>query len=148
MEPGPSDPPFLATKLVHTLVVRIHKWQIDVYKRQAQQSDVEARAMKDEMQRSMKDLHLESTDGPYFIAYKIVDSERKEAHASFGSLTSSGEARSRVLSVTVRVGSYEFDNTNRSGAGGLGAIEVLLLSLIHIFYPHCPTVPKSRRRRL
>ena len=95
----------------------------------AQQSDVEARAMKDEMQRSMKDLHLESTDGPYFIAYKIVDSERKEAHASFGSLTSSGEARSRVLSVTVRVGSYEFDNTNRSGAGGLGAIEVLLGSL-------------------
>ena len=94
----------------------------------AQQDDVEARAMKDEMQRSMKDLHLESKDGPYYIAYKIVDSDRKEAHASLGSLTSSGEIRNRVLSVTVRVGNYDFDNSNFSG-GGLGAIEELLGSL-------------------
>ena len=94
----------------------------------AQQDDVEAHAMKDEMQRSMKDLHLESKDGPYYIAYKIVDSDRKEAHASLGSLTSSGETRNRVLSVTVRVGNYDFDNSNFNG-GGLGAIEELLGSL-------------------
>jgi predicted Zn-dependent protease len=94
----------------------------------AQQDDVEARAMKDEMQRSIKDLHLEAKDGPYYIAYKIVDSDRKEAHASLGSLTSSGEIRNRVLSVTVRVGSYDLDNSNFSG-GGLGAIEALLGSL-------------------
>jgi predicted Zn-dependent protease len=93
-----------------------------------QQDDVEARAMKDEMQRSMKDLHLESKDGPYYIAYKIVDSDRKEAHASLGSLTSSGETRNRVLSVTVRVGNYDFDNSNFNG-GGLGAIEELLGAL-------------------
>jgi predicted Zn-dependent protease len=84
--------------------------------------------MKDEMQRSMKELHLEAKDGPYYIAYKIVDSDRKEAHASLGSLTSSGETRNRVLSVTVRVGSYDLDNSNFSG-GGLGAIEALLGSL-------------------
>jgi predicted Zn-dependent protease len=89
---------------------------------------VEARAMKDEMQRSMKELHLEAKDGPYYIAYKIVDSDRKDAHASLGSLTSSGETRNRVLSVTVRVGSYDLDNSNFSG-GGLGAIEALLGSL-------------------
>lgn len=94
----------------------------------AQQDDVEARAMKDEMQRSMKELHLEAKDGPYYIAYKIVDSDRKEAHASLGSLTSSGETRNRVLSVTVRVGSYDLDNSNFSG-GGLGAIEALFGSL-------------------
>lgn len=94
----------------------------------AQQDDVEARAMKDEMQRSMKDMHLEAKDGPYYIAYKIVDSDRKEAHASLGSLTSSGETRNRVLSVTVRVGNYDFDNSKFNG-GGLGAIEALLGSL-------------------
>jgi predicted Zn-dependent protease len=94
----------------------------------AQQSDVEARAMKDEMERSMKHLHLESAEGPYFIAYKIVDAERKDARASLGSLTSSGETQSRVLSVTVRVGSYDFDNSNFSG-GGLGAMETLLSSI-------------------
>jgi len=84
----------------------------------AQQDDVETRAMRDEMQRSMKQLHLEAMDGPYYIAYKIVDSDRKEAAASFGSLTSSGETRSRVLSVSVHVGSYDLDNSNASGAGG------------------------------
>jgi predicted Zn-dependent protease len=94
----------------------------------AQQDDVETRAMKDEMHRSMKDLHLESKDAPYYIAYKIVDSDREEAHASLGALTSSGETRNRVLTVTVRVGSYDFDNSNFNG-GGLGAIEALLGSL-------------------
>lgn len=57
----------------------------------AQLQDVEIRAMRDEMQRSMKELHLESMERPYYIAYKIVDTDRKEARASFGSLTSSGE---------------------------------------------------------
>jgi predicted Zn-dependent protease len=84
----------------------------------AQQDDVEARAMRDEMQRSMKQLHLEGMDGPYYIAYKIVDAETLEARASLGSLVSSGESRSRILSVSVRVGSYELDNTNFSPAGG------------------------------
>ena len=70
----------------------------------AQQQDVEARAMRDEMQRSMKELRLESMERPYYIAYKIVDIDRKEAQASFGSLTSSGEIRNRILTVNVRIG--------------------------------------------
>lgn len=94
----------------------------------AQQADVETRAMKDEMQRSMKQLHLEGADGPYFIAYKVVDTDTLEAQASLGSLTSSGEGRSRVLSVTVRVGSYDLDNTNPPAAAG-GGIAALLGSL-------------------
>ncbi len=89
----------------------------------AQQADVETRAMKDEMQRSMKQLHIEGADGPYFIAYKIVDTDTAEAQASLGSLTSSGESRSRFLSVTVRVGSYDLDNTNApAGGGGMAAL--------------------------
>ena len=84
----------------------------------AQLDDLETRAMRDEMQRSMKELRLESMDRPYYVAYKIVDSDTRAAQASLGALTSSGEARNRVLSVTVRVGSYEFDNTNFNGGGG------------------------------
>jgi predicted Zn-dependent protease len=83
-----------------------------------QQNDVVNRAMRDEMQRSLKELHLESMDPPYYIAYKIVDSDRKEAQASFGSLTSSGETRNRILTVTVRVGTYDFDNSNFTASGG------------------------------
>jgi predicted Zn-dependent protease len=94
-----------------------------VYAQKTQSDDVD-RAMHDEMQRSMKDLHLESVGGPYYIAYKIVDADRTQAHASFGDLISSSESRNRVLSVTVRVGSYELDNSNfNSGIGGI--IEML-----------------------
>ena len=85
----------------------------------AQQDDVEARAMKDEMQRSMKELHLEAKDGPYYIAYKIVDSDRKEAHASLGSLTSSGEPRNRVLSVTVSAATTSTTVTSAVAASAL-----------------------------
>jgi predicted Zn-dependent protease len=75
------------------------------------QDDVETRAMRDEMKRSMQDLHLEGMDPPYFISYKIIDIEKKDAQASLGSLTSSSESRSRSLMVSVRVGSYDSDNS-------------------------------------
>ncbi len=89
-----------------------------------QPGDVETRAMRDEMQRSMKELRLQGADGPYFIAYKIVDSDRSTAEASFGSLLGSNQARSRTLSVSVRVGSYELDNSNAPATGN--ALMVLL----------------------
>lgn len=92
----------------------------------AQKDDIEARAMRDELQRSMKQLHLESADAPqppYFISYKVTDTERALAQASFGSVISSSENRSRTLTVTVRVGSYAQDNTNFSGNNtGLAAL--------------------------
>jgi len=76
------------------------------------QDDVETRALRDEMARSMKDLKLEGSDKPYFISYKITDTETKEAQASLGALTSSNESRSRSLTVVVRVGDYDFDSSN------------------------------------
>jgi predicted Zn-dependent protease len=96
------------------------------------QDDVESRAMRDEMKRSMKDLQLTGQEKPYYIAYKIVDSNRMEAQASFGALTSSAETRTRVLSVTVRVGSYDFDNSSApsSGAGIMDLLGSLMSSSV------------------
>jgi len=88
------------------------------------QDDVESRAMRDEMKRSMKDLQLTGQEKPYYVAYKIVDSNRMEAQASFGALTSSAETRTRVLSVTVRVGSYDFDNSN-APTSSMGMMDLL-----------------------
>ena len=82
----------------------------------SQKEDAETRAMRDEMQRSMKQLQLEGEQKPYFISYKIVDTERTEARASFGALQGSSQTRSRTLNVTVRVGDYQFDNTGGSGS--------------------------------
>jgi predicted Zn-dependent protease len=87
----------------------------------AQQDNVETRAMKDEMQRSLKELHLESMDRPYYVAYRIVDSQRKEAVASLGALLISAESQTRILTVTVRVGSYDAD----SGGGSMAEAETL-----------------------
>lgn len=77
-----------------------------------QAQDVVARAMQDELQRSIRKLKLEQLDRPYFISYKVVDIDSKGASASFGSLVSHSESRSRVLNIELRVGDYALDNSN------------------------------------
>src|ERR1700691_50612 len=86
------------------------------------QEDVVFRAMHDEMQRSMHKLQLEALDKPYFISYRIVDNESKEVAATLGSVLSSTESRTRLLTVNVRVGDYSLDNSNflSSPVGGTG----------------------------
>jgi hypothetical protein len=88
--------------------------------------DVVARAMQDELQRSLKKLKLEQLDRPYFISYKVTDIDAKDVSASFGSLLSSSESRSRMLTVEVRVGDYALDNTNffSMSMGGAGVVRM------------------------
>jgi predicted Zn-dependent protease len=81
---------------------------------------------------------------PYYIAYKIVDSDRMVAHASLGSLTSSGESRNRSLSVTVRVGSYDLDNSNF--IGGIGGMAELIVSLGNSILPIDDNYDELRRK--
>jgi predicted Zn-dependent protease len=76
------------------------------------QDDVVMKAMRDELDRSMKQLQLENLEKPYFIAYRVVDSESTGVSASFGALDSSNQGRGRRITVEVRVGSYQLDNTN------------------------------------
>ena len=92
----------------------------------AQPDDVVIRAMRDEMKRSAQ-LHIASTDAPYYVQYKIVDTRSLEAHGSLGALVSSGETRTRLLTVSVRVGNYDLDSSNFSG--GNSALAALLGSL-------------------
>jgi len=81
--------------------------------------DAVFRAMRDELARSMRKLQLENLQKPYFIAYRIVESDSCTAMASFGALVTSAcpgagsaQGRTRTLSVEVRVGDYARDNTN------------------------------------
>jgi predicted Zn-dependent protease len=60
----------------------------------------------------MKQLQLENLEKPYFIAYRVIDSESTSVSASFGALDSSNQGRGRRITVEVRVGSYQLDNTN------------------------------------
>ncbi len=69
-------------------------------------------ALRDELERSMAELKLEELERPYYIAYQVQDVHTASAEASLGSLVASNSGHRRSLIVEVRVGSYEFDNTN------------------------------------
>jgi hypothetical protein len=76
------------------------------------QEDVVVKAMRDELARSMAELRLENLDKPYFISYRVDDADGGTVSATLGQLTASNFSRTRVLTVEVRVGDYQLDNTN------------------------------------
>lgn len=69
-------------------------------------------ALRDEMNRSMKELRLDGLQKPYYVEYSLDISEPHNISTSLGKLIESKPARSAVLNVTVRVGDYKFDNSN------------------------------------
>lgn len=75
-------------------------------------SDTLFRAMRDELSRSMAELRLDTLAGPYFIAYRIDDVGTAHVAATRGGLVRSDESRHRRFTVEVRVGAYNFDNSN------------------------------------
>ena len=70
------------------------------------------RAMRDELDRAMQGLALARLERPYFLAYRIDDSTMLDARARFGALTAATVNRTRLLTVEVRVGDVDLDNTN------------------------------------
>jgi len=76
------------------------------------QTDVVMNAMRDELARSMKQLTVENLEKAYFISYRIVDSDSVNVAASFGALDHSTVGRSRRLTVEVRVGDHNLDNSH------------------------------------
>ena len=69
-------------------------------------------AMRDELARSMAELRLEDAEKPYFLAYRVQERTYGGATASLGGLLSASEGVNRQLFVELRVGDYDFDNTN------------------------------------
>ncbi|MCP5115490.1 MAG: hypothetical protein GY953_32085 [bacterium] len=68
-------------------------------------------AMGIELERS-RALRIVDLDEPYFIQYGLEDARSFGVTASLGATISRNERHFRVPSVEVRVGGYEFDNTN------------------------------------
>jgi TldD protein len=80
--------------------------------------DVQLRAMTDELARA-RTLQLNNLDKPYFVQYTVSDTEQFLAAASLGGLTHSNLVHVRTPRLQVRVGGYEFDNTNSVYSGGV-----------------------------
>jgi hypothetical protein len=74
--------------------------------------DVVMKALHDELDRSMKQLQLEQLEKPYFISYHVQDRTSLDTSATFGGLLTGGVTRVRFLTVQVRVGDYQRDNSN------------------------------------
>lgn len=75
-------------------------------------SDVVARALVDELERSMKELKLGELPPPYLIQLNAQDRWSFTMNAAYGGITGKAEQRNRFLSSRVRIGAYELDNTN------------------------------------
>ncbi len=86
------------------------------------------KAMGDELQRSVAELQFKDLEKPYFIQYVILDREQYRAEATFGGLTASNKDRTRLLLAQVRVGDYDFDNSEFIAQGFQGAPQSGVLS--------------------
>lgn len=92
------------------------------------EDDVLFDALIDEMKRTTNRLKLGTHDLPYFVQYKVLETEMFYLSASCGALTSESNTRYRRLYTDIRVGDYELDSSKepssmsslfgRSSSGG------------------------------
>lgn len=82
------------------------------------QDDALLSALEDEMARSLEELQLENEPKPYFVSYTVTEVSTTTATSTLGGHLSSNSNRNRMLTVVVRVGSPELDNTNFSSMSG------------------------------
>src|SRR5206468_2956120 len=74
--------------------------------------DTTLATIRAELQRSQKRL-VTRTPAPYFVGYSVSDVEFVQVSASNGAIENASHNRARWLDVSVRVGSYDLDNTHR-----------------------------------
>jgi hypothetical protein len=82
----------------------------------AQPADQQLKAMHDELARA-RTISLPNLERPYFVQFLIDTSDIFNVAASLGGIVSSRSDQYRSGEVRVRVGDYNFDNTNYTGAG-------------------------------
>ncbi len=80
-------------------------------------SDPVLEAMRQELERSKAQLKMENVPAPFYIEYRVVDSDNYELRAEYGSTENERRARFRFGRVVVRVGDYHLDSFYESGTG-------------------------------
>ncbi|MGA7237947.1 MAG: metallopeptidase TldD-related protein [Bryobacteraceae bacterium] len=83
-------------------------------------SDPVLQAMRDEIQRARTLSIPGLEEPPYFIQYVLDQEESFNVSSSLGGLVTRRHDHFRSPDVSVRVGSYKFDNTNFAGGRGSG----------------------------
>ena len=93
-------------------------------KPRAAKNDVLLLAMRAELERSKAQLKMDRVGAPYYIEYRVFDTDHYSAEAAFGSLRSNVRTRFRVLRVVVRIGDYKQDSYFGHGEGTLDIMPV------------------------
>jgi len=70
------------------------------------------KAMQDELSRSMSSLKLDGLERPYYIEYRVEISNVRAIESTMGGVVDDTKSRRANLDVKVRIGDYQFDNTN------------------------------------
>ena len=73
--------------------------------------------MRDELQRSKQLAIVAGQDAPYFFSYSLTDAETLRISASMGAVVDVSRSRFRSPETSVRVGTYDFDNTDHIFSG-------------------------------
>ncbi len=103
-------------KLIITLLILFISQSV-LFGKQSRSDLTVLTAMEQELKRSMKELKLEDYDKPYFMSYLIKENTVNQIMAKFGSLILSENSKTRELFVDVRVGDYQFDNSDNGKSG-------------------------------
>ncbi|MBK9144737.1 MAG: hypothetical protein IPM23_19770 [Candidatus Melainabacteria bacterium] len=77
-------------------------------------------ALEDEMSRTQKRLKLDKHEKPYFVQYKVIESDIYYLAASCGAISQDRRSRSRRLYTDLRVGDYKLDSSG--GGSGLSGL--------------------------
>ena len=111
--------------------VGLPAWAGEAPERPDVRGGVVMQAMRDELARSIDVLQMDRLEKPYFLSYRIDDVVSAQAAANFGALADKSTSRNRTLSIEVRVGTPDLDNTNflPSRVGGSPATRTLTLPL-------------------
>lgn len=83
----------------------------------ASDSDPVLKAMQEELERSKAKLKMENVLAPFYIEYRVVDTDDYQVQAEFGATESERRAHFRFGRVVVRVGDYHLDSFYESGTG-------------------------------
>ena len=79
-------------------------------------------AMREELERSKAQLKMENVPAPFYIEYRLVDTDDYQLQAEFGSMENERRTHFRFARVIVRVGDYHRDSFYESGSGEATAV--------------------------
>lgn len=94
----------------HYILSAILTWLATLNICTGQSLDVIKQAMRDELNRSMKELSYQGYEKPFFISYTLNDYKVFSAMATLGALTRTSDLPGRQTSVRVLVGGYDFND--------------------------------------